>query len=147
MKRKNRVVNPGPAKGKRYKRILHEIQGAGVCPFCPETFRWHTKPILGRLGDWLITENFNPYKNARCHFIIVKKTHQEHFGELSPADWKDLSALVRWAIKKFKIQGGGFMLRFGDTAHTGATVRHLHAHLIAPKMKDGRAKPVNFPIG
>jgi diadenosine tetraphosphate (Ap4A) HIT family hydrolase len=142
-----RVVDPRFAKGSRYKKIIREIQKADVCPFCPENFRWHTKPILKRQGDWFITENFNPYKNAQYHFLAIKKTHKERLEELSVRDWKELSGLLAWTIKKYHLKGGGFAMRFGDTALTGATVCHIHAHLIVPKIKKGNAETVWFPIG
>ena len=46
-------------------------------------------------------------------------------------------------LKKYNIKGGVLALRFGDTAYTGATVCHLHFHLIVPK----KSQTVNFPIG
>lgn len=149
MKEKNKkVVDPRSAKSARYRAILKEIEGIGICPFCPGNFRWHTKPILRREGGWLITENFKPYENARYHFLIIKTDHRERLEELTPRDWSALLHLARWAVKKFKIKGGGLALRFGDTAHTGASVCHLHAHLIVPRLnKNKRAETVWFPIG
>jgi diadenosine tetraphosphate (Ap4A) HIT family hydrolase len=144
---KKKVVDPRFAKGARYKKIINEIKEVGVCPFCPENFRWHTKPILKRAGDWFITKNFNPYKNTRYHFLAIKKTHKERLEELSARDWKELSILLSWTIKKFKLKGGGLAMRFGDTALTGATVCHIHAHLIVPKLQRGKAVPVWFPFG
>ncbi len=148
MKRKNKkVVDPRSAKNGRYRAILQEIEGVGICPFCPGNFRWHTKPILKREGGWLITENFKPYKNAQRHFLIIKEKHCEQIEKLAPRDWRSMSRLAVWAVKKFKIKGGGLALRFGDTAHTGASVCHLHAHLIVPRLKNKRAETVWFPIG
>jgi diadenosine tetraphosphate (Ap4A) HIT family hydrolase len=148
MKRNNRkIVNPRFARGKKYKKVLHEIESVGVCPFCPKNFRWHTKPILKQSDDWFITENFNPYKNSQYHFVIINKKHKERFSELSLADWRNMARLALWAIKKFKIKGGGFALRFGDAAFTGATVCHIHAHVIVPKVKNKESVPVFFPIG
>jgi diadenosine tetraphosphate (Ap4A) HIT family hydrolase len=146
-KKKIKVVDPRSAKSGHYRAVLHEIQNAGVCPFCPKTFKWHTKPILKREGGWLITENFNPYKNARYHFLLIKEKHKEHFNELSPRDWRSMARLAAWAVKKFHIKGGALALRFGDTAHTGSSVCHIHAHLLVPQIKNGKAKPVWFPVG
>ena len=144
---KVKVVDLRSAKSARYRAILHDIQNEGVCPFCPKTFKWHTKPILKREGGWLITESFSPYKNTKHHFLIIKIKHKEHINELSPRDWQSLSRLAVWAIKKFRIKGGALALRFGDTALTGSTVCHIHAHLIVPKTKNRKAKTVWFPIG
>lgn len=146
-KKKIKVVDPRSAKSGRYRAVLHEIQSAGVCPFCPKTFKWHTKPILKRGEGWLITENFDPYENARYHFLLIKEKHKEHFNELTPRDWRSMARLAAWAVKKFHIKGGALALRFGDTAHTGSSVCHIHAHLLVPQTKNGKAKVVLFPVG
>lgn len=146
-KHKKLKVDLRYAKGKKYKKIIQEIASEGVCPFCPETFKWHTKPILKYDGGWLITENFNPYKNSKYHFLIIGKKHKELLSELSMKDWKSILSLIEWALKKFKVDGGGIVMRFGNTIKTGATVKHLHCHLITPKVENGKASPVYFPIG
>lgn len=142
-----KFVDAHYAKSARYKNIVNEIRRVGVCPFCPKTFKWHTKPILKVRGNWFITTSFQPYKNTAHHFLIIGKKHKEHINQLFPRDWEAISWLGKWAVKKYSIKGGGIAMRFGDTAHTGATVSHLHMHLIVPKLKDGRAVPVWFPFG
>jgi hypothetical protein len=69
--------------------------------------------------------------------------------ELTKKDWESITALSNWAIKEFNIPGGGLTMRFGETVYTGATVCHLHAHLISPELnpKTGHAYTVEFPIG
>ena len=74
--------------------------------------------------------------------------HKEQFAELTIDDFKTLKYLVNWANKNLNIKGGGLALRFGDTNYTGATVYHLHFHLIVPKLDRKKlSKPVYFPIG
>ncbi len=141
------LVDTKFARGKMYKKVIKEIASEKVCPFCPETFKWHTKPILKYVGDWFITENFNPYKSTEFHFLIISKRHNENFSDLSQIDWKSVSSLCNWAIKEYKIKGGGLTMRFGDTHYTGATIKHIHFHLISPKNVKGKVKPVYFPIG
>ncbi len=137
------------AKGKEYRAVIEAIAKERVCPFCPENFRWHKNPILKRRGAWFITKSSWPYKNTKFHFIILTLKHKENFGELSQQDWKQIISLAKWAISKFEIKGGGLAMRFGETVYTGATVCHLHAHLIVPQLKPDKrtAKTVMFPIG
>jgi len=142
-----KVVDTRYAKSKGYKKILDEIKNEGVCPFCPENFKWHTNPILKEYGGWLITKNFRPYKNSQFHFLIVKKTHKEQLVDLKSGDWKAINNLAVWAIEKYNIKGGALAMRFGNTGYTGATVCHIHAHLIVPKVVKGKTMPVEFPIG
>jgi diadenosine tetraphosphate (Ap4A) HIT family hydrolase len=141
----HKLINARYAKSGFYKRVLTEVGGAKVCPLC--TLKWHTNPILKTVGAWFITKTFQPYPNTTLHFLIIGKRHKESLSELSPRDWKEISGLQKWAIKKYHIKGGGIAMRFGDTAHTGATVAHLHMHLIVPKLRRGRAVPVMFPFG
>ncbi len=137
------------AKTKDYKRTLEQIEKAGQCPFCPENFKYHKKPILKRARGWLATENSWPYKGARVHCLLIVERHCEHFEDLTLQDFKVVGSLVRWLIKKYKISGGGLALRFGNPAFTGASVGHLHFQLIQParNKRTGRVNTVNFPIG
>lgn len=144
-----KVVDPHYAKSDEYRGVLEEIQSGKQCPFCPGQLHWHKEPILKEVSDWLITKNSWPYKDTTHHLLLIGRAHHERFEELTPADWESIRQLIAWAVVEFKIPGGGFAMRFGETTHTGATVVHLHVHLIVPETdpNTGRAKPVNFPIG
>ena len=144
-----KVVNKTFAIGKgEYEEVISSIEKKGKCPFCPDNFKYHKEPILKTEKEWLITKNSWPYKNAEYHFIIIGKKHKENFSQLSEADFSSVKKLANWAIKKYKIKGGALTIRFGDTDHTGATVCHLHFHLISPKLdKKHKGKTVFFPIG
>ena len=131
------------AKSESYRLALEEIRKDGKCPFCPENFKWHAKPELHSQGNWFITEATWPYENAKYHFLIIGREHKESFVELSPNDLREIAFLVNAVTIQFAIPGAGLTLRFGDSEYTGATVKHLHFHLIVPE----KGKVVNFPIG
>ncbi len=135
------------ARSVEYKNILENISNKGVCPFCPKTFKWHNKPILKKDKLWFITTNFYPYKNTKFHFLIVGKKHKENFTELTISDLTSIMKLIKWVLNENKIKGGAFCMRFGSTLFTGATVSHLHAHLIVPVVKNNKPITVQFPIG
>lgn len=144
-----KFVNLKNAKSKEYKKVIAEISTTGKCPFCPENFKYHKKPIYKRKNNWFLTNNSWPYKNTENHLIILGDVHKENFAELTKKDFESVTFLVNWAIEKWKIKGGALTIRFGDTDYTGATVSHLHFHIISPKIdkKTKHAKVVNFPIG
>ncbi len=137
------------AKTKNYKRTLEKIIKTDKCPFCPDNFKYHKKPILKKYKGWLVTSNSWPYKDTTHHFIFIPQKHKEFFSELTAQDFTAIKHLIDWTVKKHKIKGGGITLRFGDQNYTGATVLHLHFHLIIPKLKPNSkiAKTVWFPIG
>lgn len=144
-----KFVNKTFARGKgEYANIISSIEETNKCPFCPDNFKYHKKPILKKEGYWLITKNSWPYKNTEHHLVIIGEKHTTDFNELDENDFKSVKILVNWALKKFNIKGGALSIRFGNTNYTGATVSHLHFHLISPKLnKQDKAKTVNFPIG
>lgn len=143
-----RFVQKEFAKSRGYRRVLGRIEKIGHCPFCPENFRYHKKPILRRIGEWLATENSWPYAGARVHCLLIPVRHCERFEELSLKDFSAIRRLTGWLIRKYGIAGGGFAIRFGDPRYTGATVRHLHVQLIQPQAnRRGRVQTVKFPIG
>ena len=138
-----KFVNLKNARKGEYKKVIANIVKIGKFPFCKENFRYHRKPILKKRDGWFLTENSWPYKNASRHLIILGEKHRESFSELKKKDFEAVSYLTNFAIKKYKIKGGALALRFGDTNYTGASVAHLHFHLISPRSK----KTLNFPIG
>lgn len=142
------VVNPRFAKTGEYRKVIETIEETGRCPFCPDNFRYHKKPVLKKLRGWFITENSWPYKNSRKHFIIISPVHKEKLTEMRAQDIESILALSKWAVRKYQIRGGALTLRFGESNFTGATVSHLHAHLICPAQgKGNHSKTVPFPIG
>ncbi|MBP7057414.1 hypothetical protein KBB08_02900, partial [Candidatus Gracilibacteria bacterium] len=70
-------------------------------------------------------------------------------SEVTDEDFHAVRTLGNWVIKKYNLKGGGLTFRFGDSIYTGATVRHLHMHLIVPTVnpETKQALPVSFPIG
>lgn len=138
-----KVVDPTNARDEEYKEVITKIMAEGKCPFCPENFKYHKEPILREMGDWFLTKASWPYENAEHHFLIIGKKHKENLDALFSFDMYVVLALAKHAVQDFKLEGGALTLRFGDTEYTGATVCHLHFHLIIPQ----KGKTVNFPIG
>lgn len=146
MKGRN-FVDARNARSQDYNRIINEIGDKGVCPFCPENFSWHTEPIIKRNARWLLTTNFRPYEHAKYHLLLINRRHIEEIKQMKTQDWLALAQIINWTVKSYEIKSGAMAMRFGSTLYTGATVAHLHSHLIVPKYERGKVEPVNFPIG
>ena len=146
---RNEIVYPDCAGTPEYRKVLEDILASGRCPFCPENFFLnHKKPIIAEKGDWFITENQWPYPKALYHFLIMGKKHKESLTELTNEDLAAVAHLSDLIARDNDLDGGGLMLRFGDGRLSGASVAHLHFHLIFPKRgEDGLAETVWFPIG
>lgn len=131
-----------------YKLVIDRIKKDGACPFCPENLaRYHKKPILEEGAHWLLTDNAYPYKGAKHHILLIHKKHIENVAELAKEAWAEFFDLIQSATKKRDIKGGTFYMRFGNTAHTGASVSHLHANLISPNTENENREPIIARIG
>lgn len=126
---------------------MEDIQGAGVCPFCTENLhKYHKKSIIKQGDFWLLTENQWPYENTRRHLLAIARQHVEMLAQLPKGSGDELVELFAWASKQFAIKAGGLAMRFGSMESTGATVSHLHAHLIEPLPDLPSDQKVRFKI-
>ncbi|MES2471164.1 MAG: HIT domain-containing protein [Patescibacteria group bacterium] len=123
--------------GTKYEETINKIKQDGVCPFCPEQLEnYHKNPILKETKFWKVTDNMYPYKPTKHHILLIHKDHIKHESELSKEAWLELKDLMDEVCKERNITGGALMMRFGDTQYTGASVSHLHAHIIQSDPSD-----------
>lgn len=130
-------------QGTLYKRI----QGAKVCSFCEDfcgekSPHFHPKPIIQNMKFWVLTECFPKIEGTKEHFLIVSKFLDEEgrhplFPTLPPDAWTEFGKLLEWTIGEYRLPGGAFFFRFGDTDYTGASISHLHGHIVFGGAKDG----------
>lgn len=127
----------------KYIGALTQIMKDGVCPFCPEQLaKYHKNPILQEGTFWLVTESMYPYKGAKPHLLLIHKNHISTLEELVPEAWTEFYSLVKELIKKHSIKGGTTFIRFGDIKYTGASVSHLHGHIVSSDPDSSDYAPV-----
>ncbi|MDQ5893225.1 MAG: adenylyltransferase [Patescibacteria group bacterium] len=117
-------------RGSTYTKVIADIAQKNVCPFCEDQLlNFHKNPIEKK-KYWIVTDNMYPYKPNKKHILLIHQEHIEHAQEISTAAWQELQVIIQEQTKKNNIDGGTFMLRFGDGRYTGSSVRHLHAHIV-----------------
>lgn len=144
----NLFMHTENARVKEQAEQMKNIERAGICPFCRKHFEEnHKAPILWESKYWLLTKNDYPYEGAQIHLLIVSKRHIEHVTDVSFRASMNLFLLLRWTCNKFSIRGGSFLMRFGNMHYTGATIAHLHAHIIVGVKKNKNTNPLRAKIG
>lgn len=128
----SKLLNLENARTPEQQVLMAKIIEDAVCPFCAENFTtYHPKPILKETEYWFLTENMSPYDGTKYHFILVyKPSHITTLSEISPEASKDLFSVLSATVEEYKIPGGAFFIRFGDTRYNGSSVQHLHAQLL-----------------
>lgn len=145
-------VNLDNARVEEQRRVMEKIKAEGFCPFCKEHInKSELEPeIKTDFKFWTVRKNRWPYENTRIHLLIIHNEHVETIGKVSQEAWKELREISSWAEKEFKLDSGALGLRFGDPKKNGASVDHLHAHILTAQItdkNDPNYKPVRFRAG
>jgi galactose-1-phosphate uridylyltransferase len=130
MMKKDNFVNLTNARPGVYEKVIKDIQESAICPFCPEHINNIHKNPIEEKEFWLVTDNMYPYKPTRKHLLLIHKKHIEHVNELTKEAWDELFDIIKTETKKLGMEGGTFMMRFGNTKYTGASVSHLYCNLL-----------------
>lgn len=140
-------VNLSNARTEQQRGVMEAIATDGDCPFCPEHLaKYHKNPIIRTGENWLLTANQWPYENTRVHMLAIAAYHVETLDGLKTGAFEELGDHMRWATREYAVKAGGVAMRFGDTSLTGASVSHLHAHLIVPDPNKPPEAKVKFKI-
>lgn len=140
-------VNLDSARTDDQRRVMETIRDDQVCPFCPEHLRtYHKMPLLREGEHWTLTPVQWPYENTTLHLLAISAIHAERLNDLAPQAGSELLEHMQWAENEYDITAGGLAMRFGDVTKNGASVRHLHAHLIVPDPAKPAGVKVKFKI-
>ena len=130
----NKYVDIENARGEEYRKLITQIIEDDVCPFCEENLeKYHREPIIRKTNFWILTKNQNKYPGAKTHLVAILRHHAKDLSDMKSGAMEDLIDLFIWVQKHYKIKGGGFSMRFGETALSGASVKHLHAQFFEPE--------------
>lgn len=141
-------VNLNNARFEEQRQVMQNIEDSKECPFCPEYLdKYHREEIIRKGAHWLLTRNQWPYENTDLHLLAIATYHAEKLSDLRKGSFDELQDHMVWAENEFQIVAGGIAMRFGDTSHNGASVKHLHAHLIVPSINKPANEKVKFRIG
>jgi len=138
-------LNLSNAKREPQIAIMKKIIADGVCPFCRENIeKYHTKPILFETKSWIVTENAWPYENTQKHILLISQRHVRTADELNNDEWIEVKEIQKKIRTEFGLKSATILGRLGDPSFSGATVEHLHLHIISAK---DSAIPVMARIG
>ncbi len=147
MKKDKPFVNMNNARLDEQRRVMEDIIENQECPFCYENLsKYHKQKTLNKGKHWTITKNQWPYKYTDIHLLAILNYHAEKLSDLQKGALGELQEHMVWAEKEFNIIAGGICMRFGDMTNSGATVNHLHVHLIVPSADKPADEKVRFKI-
>jgi diadenosine tetraphosphate (Ap4A) HIT family hydrolase len=123
---------------------MKRLDEAGICLFCPAHLRRHPRQrVLLDTRHWTATANEFPYPGTSLHVLLVPHQHAADLldlpGEVRDDFWTALAAVARGN----GLSHYGLGIRNGDCRLTGATIEHVHAHVLVAS-GDPSAPPVRM---
>lgn len=130
MKKPNTLGTIENVRTPAYRAHMQATIEQGICPFCRLD---HAKNVVIKQNrHWRVWKNPFPYEHHEHHLVVASVRHIDDVSKLTGDMWVQLGAIIRWAVREFKIEGGGIVMRFGEPAKSASTLRHLHAHIQVP---------------
>ncbi len=148
---KEPLLNLGNARVEAQREKMKKLLAKGKCPFCYDHLEeYHDNPIEWKNSGqfWIVTKNDYPYAPAPTqHYLLIHRDHIEDIHHLHPGAALELIHMTNDIRMRCGIEGATLMMRFGSSTFTGATVSHLHAHVICSEAKTPESKPILSLVG
>ncbi len=126
---------------------MKSLEQRGVCAFCRDNIKSETtSKVAIETKHWLVKDNDYPYKNTKCHLLIIPKEHVLTVSELSIPAQSEFLKLISRIEKDYELSSFAVALRSGNMIYNGGTVEHIHAHVIVGDTDDKNHEPVRFKM-
>lgn len=112
---------PDPERRARMEQLAEQ----GICIFCPPHVDGRGETT--KRGLWQVSLNEYPYEGTERHLLLSPRRHVTSLMMLTSAEEIDF-----WEALHVMFGSDHFSLwvRNGDTRYTGATIEHLHVHVV-----------------
>jgi len=124
---------------------MRRLDAAGICLFCPDGLaRQGRQRILLRTRHWVVIPNEFPYQGTSLHLLLVPDQHAGDLLGLSEDVRQDFWEALAAVAREHQLSHYGLGVRNGDCRYTGATIEHVHAHVLVGDAAAADAPPVRM---
>jgi len=97
-----------------------------------------------RTRHWTALLNDFPYSGTRLHLMLVPRQHASDLTGLPAATQRDFWQALAAVVRDYQLTYYGLGVRNGDCRYTGATIEHVHAHLMVGDPDPASAGPIRM---
>jgi diadenosine tetraphosphate (Ap4A) HIT family hydrolase len=110
---------------------MRRLEAAGICLFCPVALRVHARQrVTFETRHWMVTPNAFPYAGTALHLLVIPKQHANDLLDLEDEALADFWGALREVRARYDLDHYGLGVRNGNCSFTGATIAHVHAHVL-----------------
>lgn len=140
----SRLYEFSAARGPQQLEDMQNLQAADKCYMCFPNLR-HTPLKAGK--HWSVYLNTFPYRYTKVHCLIVPTCHHVTTATLSPEAMVEYFEMVNWIVRSYKLTGYSQFMRAGEMTLTGASIGHLHGHVISPDVDAPDFENIKVKLG
>lgn len=139
--------NHSNARSEEQAQNMRDLEERGVCLFCEEHLKADVEHTIYFESDsWLVTNNKYPYDGTSLHLLLIPKSHVRDLIDLSPKAQASFFEAVTWVKVNWGLDFYGIGIRSGNFSGTGATIEHLHIHLLQGDVSNPEHKGVKVRL-
>jgi diadenosine tetraphosphate (Ap4A) HIT family hydrolase len=110
---------------------MRRLEAAGICLFCRESLHSQARQdVLFETRHWAVTPNEFPYKGTKLHLLVVPHQHVNDMLDLGSEALTDFWSAMKLIRERYGLDHYGLGIRNGNCSFTGATIAHVHAHVL-----------------
>jgi diadenosine tetraphosphate (Ap4A) HIT family hydrolase len=110
---------------------MRRLEASGVCLFCPDGLASQAgQQVVLQTRYWTVTPNEFPYPGTVLHLLLVPRQHVADLLDLDEVSRRDFWTALASVRDRYGLGYYGLGVRNGDCRFTGATIRHVHAHVL-----------------
>lgn len=110
-----------------YVRMLAK----GECAFCGE-LDTELNAVITENRCWRAWHNPYAHKGTKFHIIVASIRHITHVADILPVESVARDQLIGQLCRRFELDGGSLITRFGNPLLNASSIRHLHVNLEVP---------------
>ena len=142
------------ARGEKQIEIMKELETTGECFLCPDTISRISKkyegvatPIIYEDGDIFVKKNDFPYEGTKLHLLVVPKRHLTRIEEFTQEEFAKLKEVFAWINATYEVKGASLFMRYGEMTYTGASLSHLHFHVLHGEPSSKKSEAIRVKLG
>jgi ATP adenylyltransferase len=133
------------ARSEAQRKNMKELAAAGRCFMCYENLtEYENNRIEFETDHWIITPNAYPYEHTSLHLLVIARRHVKTMSDLTHDERADLTEAIVRVEKHWELDSYAFGLRSGDFRYNGASVEHLHGHIVVGERDPQTFEKVKF---
>lgn len=136
------LYNHDAARTNEQRAEMERLEQARQCHFCSSE---EPDKIILENAHWFAVNNTFPYDNTALHLLVVPKKHYLSLSEMPDEFRQSYLEIVAAVEEHFELKAYSHFMRVGTMTRTGASIAHLHAHIIVGN-PDAQDEPVRVKL-